>query len=84
MEKGFYNDSQDNLCYRGKYEYSLLEGMTDKGYSSDIVFIFREPTQKDIEEGFTGEVVSFVYGGFDNLDFIEREIKEYEEKEMNK
>lgn len=82
MEKGFYRDSQDNLCYRGKYEYSLLNGVTDKGFSSDILFIFREATHEDIEKGFTGEVVGFVYGGFDDLDFVERVIKEYEEKDV--
>ena len=80
MEKGFYRDEQGNLCYKGKYDYSLLVGKTDKDYTSDIVFIFREPTNKEIDEGFTGAVINFLYGGFDNLGNIEELILDYEKK----
>ena len=62
----------------GKYDYSLLEGMTDKEFTSDILFIFREPTIEEIDNGFTGEVVNFLYGGFSNLNNIEEMIIEYE------
>lgn len=80
MGKGFLRDSQGSLYYKSKYEYSLLNGITDKGYTSDIMFIFREPTGNDIENGFTGEVVSFLYGGFENLKDVEQIILDYEKE----
>lgn len=80
MKKGFLRDSQGSLYYQSKYEYSLLEGMTDKGYTSDIMFIFREPTQEDIANDYYGEVIGWVFDGFNELDFVEKKIKEYEQK----
>lgn len=80
MKNGFLRDSQGSLYYKGKYEYSLLDGTTDKGYSSDIMFIFREPNENDIQNGFTGEVISFLYGGFDNLKDVEKIILDYEKE----
>ena len=82
MKKGFFRDCQNSLHYRGeKYEYSLLDGVTDTGYTSDIMFIFREPTSEELDNNFAGAVVDFVYGGFEDLDFVEQRILEYEKKE---
>lgn len=81
----FKKDSQGCLYYESektKLEYSLLEGRTNNDYTSDIVFIFREPTPKDIENDYYGEVVNWCYGGFEDLDFMEKQIKEYEEKNV--
>ena len=64
-------------------EYSLLLGKTSNDLSSDIIFVFREPTEQEIEEqDFCGEVIGFTYGGFWHLekDFIEKMIKNYEKK----
>lgn len=80
-KKGYFYDSQGNLNYRGKYEYSLLEGIASSGATSDIVFIFREATPEEMDNGFYGEVANWCYDGFNNLDFMENQIKEYEEKE---
>lgn len=79
-KKGYYYDSQGNLNYRGKYDYSLLEGIASSGATSDIVFIFREATPEEIKNDYYGEVINWCYGGFDNLDFMEKQIKKYEEK----
>lgn len=78
----FKRDSQNSLYYEGKngIEYSLLEGITDSNKTSDIVFIFREPTKEDLKNDYYGEVVAWVYGGFEELEFVEDKIKEYEEK----
>lgn len=78
----FKEDSNGAIYYATEnYVYSLLEGIDDKGYTSDIVFIYREPKWLDLDVDM-GEVVSFVYGGFDHLakDFIEEEIKKYEKR----
>ena len=86
----FKKNKQGNLYYESEnnIEYSLLLGVTDKGMSSDTIFIFREPTEENIENSFTGEVVGFVYGGFcdldidDKLEYVEDQIKEYEKKHL--
>lgn len=78
----FKEDINGAIYYATKnYVYSLLEGKDDKGYTSDIVFIYREPKFYDVEVD-VGEVVDFVYGGFDHLakDYIENAIKKYEKK----
>lgn len=88
----FKRDSQGNLYYESenKIDYSLLVGMTDKNMTSDVLFVFREPTEDNIDNGFTGEVVDFVYGGFsdidvsDKLQYIEMRIKEYEKTHLTK
>lgn len=82
MKKGFNYDSQGDIFYQGKYYYSILEGKTKNNYTSDILFIFREPIFEDEENIISGEVVDFVYGGFNNeiaYDYIENAIKKYEE-----
>lgn len=83
----FKKDSQEDLYYESenKINYNLFEGRTSKGYTSDIIFIFREPTEEDIMNGYCGEVVGWLYGGFEHLDlnFVESKIKEYEES-LNK
>lgn len=87
MNNNFKYDSQGDLYYQGKYHYSLLEGKTKNGYTSDIIFIFREPIQKENGDVINGEVVDFVYGGFNSFnnniayDYIENAIKKYEEAE---
>lgn len=78
----FTKDSNGALQYETQNNiYSLLEGIDNKGYTSDIVFIYREPKFYDVEVD-VGEVVDFVYGGFDHLakDYIENAIKKYEKK----
>lgn len=77
----FKRDKGGSLYYEGKYaKYSLLEGITDNKLTSDIVFIFREPTEEQIiSENYVGEVIGFVYGAFEDLSAIEDTIKRYEE-----
>ncbi len=80
-----FKENKDGFYYlsdKTQIEYSLLEGYTTNGSYSDIAFIFREPTEDDIYNGFTGEVIGFVYGGYSSntKDFIEMTIKEYEKK----
>lgn len=78
----FSEDSNGAIYYATQnYVYSLLEGKDNKGYTSDIVFIYREPKFEDVNVE-VGEVVDFVYGGFDhfNRDYIENAIKKYEER----
>ena len=78
----FKKDSQGNTYYlssKTNIEYSLLVGMTDQGYTSDIVFIFREANSKEMENGYFGEVISWVYDGFSDLKYLETKIKEYEQ-----
>lgn len=82
MKQGFNYDGQGDIFYQGKYFYSLLEGKTKSGYTSDIIFIYKEPIFKKDGNVINGEVIDFVYGGFDNLayDYIENKIKEYEKE----
>ena len=88
----FKRDANENLYYESEnsIRYSLLLGVTDKDMTSDIIFIFREPTEQNIYDGWTGEVVGFVYGGFcdldigDKLEFIEQKIKDYEKTHLTK
>ena len=80
-----FKENKDGVYYlsdKTQTKYSLLEGYTTNGFYSDTVFIFREPTEQDIDDGFTGEVVGFVYGGYNssNKDFIEEMIRHYERK----
>lgn len=81
----FQEDSQGNLMYVSEngIEYSLLEGITDKGNTSDIVFIFREPTPEEMDNDYYGEPIDWVYGGFQELEFVANKIKEYEKKTIN-
>ena len=78
---------QNNLGYRssnGTY-YSLLLGMTDNLFSSDIVFIFMEPHDNGNGYFVDGKVIGYTYGGFEDTEYIEKVIKEYEEnKERGK
>ena len=84
---GIYYLSDNNI------QYSLLEGIDNVNRTSDILFIFREPTEEEIENtSFCGEVVDFVYGGFDcfndthglsSKDFVEERIKTYERKVLS-
>lgn len=78
----FRRDTQGCLYYESTsgIEYSLLEGKTDNGKTSDIVFIFREATEEDHDKGFYGEVVNWKYGGFQDLKFLEEDIIDYEIK----
>lgn len=78
----FKRDSQGSLYYEGKsgIKFSLLEGLTDKGFNSDILFIFREATQEEMSNDYYGEVIGWVYGGFEELDFVEEKIKNYEQQ----
>lgn len=78
----FKRDTQGCLYYESKsgIEYSLLEGKTDNGKTSDIVFIFREATEEDHDKGFHGEVVNWKYGGFQDLTYLEEDIIDYEIK----
>lgn len=84
----FTRDSNGALQYEtNNYKYSLLEGIDDKGYTSDIVFIYREPKWSFDENNepidvINGCVVGLTYGGFDtgNRDYIEEQIKEHERK----
>lgn len=87
----FKRDSQGSLYYESEngIEYSLLLGVTDKDYTSDILFIFRNATIEEQDNDYYGEVVDFVYGGFDcfndthglsSKDFVEERIKAYERK----
>lgn len=82
MKQGFNYDSQGDIYYQGKYYYSLLEGKTRNNYTSDIIFIYKEPIFIDDKKIIQGKVIDFVYGGFDNLayDYIEEKIKEYEKE----
>ena len=85
----FTENSNGALQYKTKDNvYSLLEGIDNKGYTSDVVFIYKEPKailneQGEVVDMTVGRVVDFVYGGFDvnNYDFIENAIKEYEKNE---
>lgn len=85
----FTKDSNGALQYETKDNvYSLLEGIDNKGYTSDIVFIYKEPKPILNEKGEPidmeqGKVVDFTYGGFDinNYSYIEEKIKEYEKNE---
>lgn len=85
----FTKDSNGALQYETKDNlYSLLEGIDNKGYTSDIVFIYKEPKailneQGEVIDMTIGDVVDFVYGAFDskNYGYIEDKIKEYEKKE---
>ncbi len=81
----FKEDIQGNLEYISKSDriYSLLEGVTNKGNTSDIVFIFREATPDEMDNDYYGEVIDWVYDGFANLEFVEQKIKEYEEKKTS-
>ena len=74
------DDIQGNLGYRSSNGYySLLLGMTDKLFCSDIVFIFMEP-HDDGNGYFTeGKVIGYTYGGFELTEYIEKVIKHYEE-----
>ena len=77
----FKEDSQGCLYYESKktkISYSLLEGITNNNHTSDIVFIFRDATPKETENDYYGEVINWCYDGFNNLDFMEKQIKEYE------
>lgn len=79
----FKKDSQDSLYYlsdKTNIEYSLLEGLTNKRFTSDIVFIFREATPTEMENDYYGEVIGWVFDGFNELEFVESKIKEYESK----
>ena len=78
----FKEDTQGNTYYLSKSnrEYQLLIGITNKGYTSDIVFIFKEATPEEMEKGYYGEVVDWVYDGFSDLSFIEQKILEHEKK----
>ena len=77
-------NGKDGLHYEGKHYYSLLEGKTSNGYTSDILFIYREATEQELANNYVGEVVTWLYGAT-NLNalkgIIEYEIKKYEEKE---
>ncbi len=76
-----FKTTRDGIYYiSDKYEYSLLEGKTSNGYTSDMVFIFREPTQEDYDRNFYGEVVDWIFDGFNQLAAIEEIIKDYESK----
>lgn len=89
MINNLYYDKDGSLNYKTQYNnYSLLLGKTSNNLNSDVLFIFREPTIKDINKGFTGEVVGFCYGGsyiLKNKDFkiINEIISEYENKKYN-
>lgn len=85
----FTKDSNGALQYKTQNNiYSLLEGIDNKGYTSDVVFIYKEPKPILNEMGEPidmeqGDVVDWVYGAFDinNYSYIEEKIKEYEKKE---
>ena len=84
MNNGFKYDTNGDIYYQGKYYYSILEGKTRNNKTSDILFIYREPIFKSDSEVINGEVVDFVYGGFNSssdiaYDYIENSIKKYEE-----
>ena len=83
MSGRFKKDSQGCLYYEtDKHIYSLLEGKTNNGLTSDIIFIFKEPTMDELGNNYTGEVIGYVYGGFNELTGIEETIKDYEKKEV--
>lgn len=77
-------EERSGLSYVGKHHYSLLEGKTSKGYTSDILFIYRDTTEEELKNGFSGEIVTWIYGA-SNLEalkgIIQYEIKKYEEKD---
>lgn len=79
----FKRDSQDSLYYESEKTgriYFLYEGMTSSGFTSDMVFIYKEATLDEMDnDDYYGEVIAWVYGGFEELDFVEQKIKEYEE-----
>ena len=89
----FTKDSNGALQYETQNNvYSLLEGIDDKGYTSDIVFIYKEPLNKEGDMGDfeNGAIIDWCYGAFrsqngklpiDELCYIEEKIKEYEKKE---
>lgn len=91
----FKKDLNGGIYYLSEngVHYSILEGIDNVNRTSDILFIFREPTKEEIENTtFCGEVVDFVYGGFGGFndihglsskDFIEERIKEYEHKVLS-
>lgn len=79
----FKRDSKENLYYESEKTgriYSLLEGIASNGSNSEIVFIFRNATEEEQDNDFFGEVVSWLYCGFEDLDFIEKIIVEYEKE----
>lgn len=83
----FKKDSLGNTYYlstKTNIEYQLLVGITNNGYTSDIVFIFREASTEEMENDYYGEVIGWVYDGFNDFDFIEKKIINYEKKELDK
>lgn len=84
MEYGLTVDSDQSIIYRTAYAtYSLLEGVTNNGLNSDILFIYREPifVGNDV---ILGEVVNFIYGGFsrENLKEVKNIIEKYEKEKL--
>ena len=88
-KQGLIKDRNGALFYRTKnYDYDLLCGYDSKNYNSDILFIFREPTENGLLNGETGEMIGYMYGGFDGieknefgkLDYIKLKIENYEKE----
>lgn len=90
----FKEDINGSIYYEGKngQHYTLLEGIDNKNLTSDIVFIYKEPLIEidGVEYETKGAVIGWSYGGFrsqkgrlpkDELDYIEHEIKKYENEE---
>ena len=78
----FKKDSKENLYYESTKTgiiYSLLEGIASNGGNSEIVFIFRNSSEEEQDNGYFGEVVNWIYCGFEDLEYIEKIIKNYEE-----
>lgn len=79
----FKDTNGDGLIYISKSGkvYDLLEGIDSNGLTSDIIFIMDRMANNGV-----GEIVNFIYGGFDNLqkDGIESYVEDYENKEKTK
>lgn len=80
-KKGYFTKGklgEDIYISSNNITYSLLVGKTFNGLTSDIVFIFREPSEEEQNNDFYGCVVDWVYCGWECLEIIESIIINYE------
>lgn len=81
----FKKDNQNSLYYESEKTgriYFLYEAVTSSGCTSDMVIIYKEATPEEMDNGYYGEVIAWVYDGFNELGFIEMQIEDYENKEQ--
>lgn len=70
-----FKETQFGLVYVGSdgLQYELLEGKTTSNHTSDIVFIL----DNNIKDKPQGVIVDFLYGGFEELEWIKETIEKY-------